>query len=372
LDSKKVAIVHDWIASYTGAEKCLESFIKIWPDADLFLLVNLFEDDEKFKIFNQRKPETSFLQKSKLVRNHYRKFLFLFPYAIESFNLSRYDLVISSSWAVAKGAVTNSRQLHICYCHTPVRYAWDLSFQYLDEAGLTKGIKGIITKFILHYIRLWDVSTSNRVDYFIANSKNISGRIKKIYRRESEVIYPPVDTSLFTCQTQKENYFITVSRFVPYKKIDIIIDAFTEMPEKRLVVIGEGPDVKKLRARAGKNITILNFQEPAELKSYLQRAKAFVFAAEEDFGISIIESLSCGTPVIAFNRGGAAETIEHGKTGILFDKQDKESIINAVGLLESGKYIFDPGFLSNEAQKYSREIFEEKIKKFVEDKLNIE
>ncbi len=366
----KIAIVHDWIASYTGAEKCLESFLNIWPEADLFLLVNLYENDEKFKIFNERNPQTSFLQRSNLMRKNYRKLLFLFPYAVESFDLSKYDLVISSSWAVAKGALTSSRQLHICYCHTPIRYAWDLSFQYLKEAGLTKGLIGIVTKSILHYIRLWDVSTSNRVDYFISNSNNISARIKKIYRRESEVIYPPVETSFYTTDKDKGDYFITVSRFVPYKKIDIIIEAFAEMPEKKLIVIGEGPDESKLKARLSKNIKILNFQSRDNLRTYLQKAKAFVFAAEEDFGIILIEALSCGTPVIAYNRGGAAETIEHGRTGILFEKQDKESIINAVNLFQSGKFNFDPADLNNEARKYSREIFEEKIKYFVEDKLN--
>ena len=179
----KIAIVHDWIASYTGAEKCLESFLNIWPDADLFLRVNLFEKDDAFQIFNHRNPKTSFLQKSKLIRRNYRKFLFLFPYAIESFDLSEYDLVISSSWAVAKGELTNTRQLHISYCHTPIRYAWDLTFQYLKETGLTKGLKGIITKATLHYIRLWDVITSNRVDYFIANSNNISLKDKENLRK---------------------------------------------------------------------------------------------------------------------------------------------------------------------------------------------
>ena len=370
MSSIKIAIVHDWIASYTGAEKCLESFLNIWPDADLFLLVNLFEKDDNFKVFNERKPKTSFLQKSRLIRNNYRKFLFLFPYAIESFDLSKYDLIISSSWAVAKGVITNSRQLHICYCHTPIRYAWDLSIQYLNETGLSKGLMGMITKSILHYIRLWDVSSSNRVDYFIANSKNISGRINKTYRRESEVIYPPVDTRYFNCNVQKEDYYITVSRFVPYKKIDLIIDAFAEMPDRKLVVIGDGPDEKKLKSRLSKNITFLNFQPREKLRSYLQKAKAFIYAAEEDFGIIIIEALSSGTPVIAFNRGGAAETIEHGRTGILFDNQEKESIIKAVNQLESGKFIFNPEELSKEAQKYSKEIFDEKIKKFVEDKLN--
>ncbi len=295
----------------------------------------------------------------------------MFPYAVESFDLSEYDLVISSSWAVAKGALTLPRQTHICYCHTPIRYAWDLTFQYLKETGLDKGLKGIITKLTLHYIRLWDVSTSNRVDYYIANSKNISRRIKKIYGRDSEVIHPPVDTSFFTPYSAKEDYYITISRFVPYKKIDIIIEAFTQMPDKRLIIIGEGPDEKKLSGRLTKNITILPFQPRETLKSYLQKAKAFVFAAEEDFGISIIEALSCGTPVIAFNRGGASETVEHGRTGIFFERQDMESIVNAVKLFESGKFIFDPGTLNNEALKYSKEAFEEKIKQFVEDKLKL-
>ncbi len=366
----KIAIIHDWFASYTGGEKCVESFLNIWKDADIFTLVNLYENDNRFEIFNRRKIKTSFLQKNRWIRNNYRKFLPLFPYAIEQFDLSEYDLIISSSSAVAKGVITNSSQVHICYCHTPMRYAWDLSFQYLKEAGLTKGIKGLFAKLTLHYLRIWDVNTSNRVDYFIANSNNISKRIKKIYGRDSEIIYPPVDTSFFTCGFQKSDYFVTVSRFVPYKKIDILIDAFNEMPDKKLIVIGDGPDWKKLRNRAGKNIDILNYQSPENLKRFLQNAKAFIFAAEEDFGISMIEALSCGTPVIAYNKGGAVETIATGKTGLFFNQQNKESVINALKEFESGKYKFNPHDLNLEAQKYSKQIFEEKIKNFVEDKLN--
>ncbi len=370
MNNLKVAIVHDWIASYTGGEKCVESFLNIWKDADLFTLVNLYEDNKRFEVFNKREPKTSFLQKNNWVKKNYRKFLLLFPYAIERFDLSNYDLIISSSSAVAKGVITNANQLHICYCHTPMRYAWDLSFQYLKEAGLTKGIEGLFAKIVLHYLRMWDVTSSNRVDYFIANSKNISKRINKIYRRNSEVICPPVDTSFYTSETNKDDYFITVSRFVPYKKIDILIEAFNEMPDKKLIIIGEGPDEKKLRNHAKKNVEILNYQHQDKLKLFLQKAKAFIFAAEEDFGISIIEALSCGTPVIAFNKGGAAETISNGQTGVLFNRQDKGHIIDAINEFESGKYKFDPNFLSAEANKYSKEIFEEKIKKFVELKLN--
>ena len=211
-------------------------------------------------------PVTSFLQNWRSARKNHRKFLPLFPYAIEQFDLSKYDLIISSSHAVAKGVLTNSNQLHINYCHTPIRYAWDLTHQYLNESGLSTGIKGTIAKAILHYIRMWDVSASNRVDYFVANSNYIAGRIKKIYRREAEVIYPPVDTGNFPLQTKKENFYLTASRFVPYKRIDLIVEAFSKMPDKRLVIIGDGPDADKIKSKASVNIEFLGYQSQEKLK----------------------------------------------------------------------------------------------------------
>ncbi len=363
----KTAIVHDWFAGYAGSERVVESLTNIWKDADVFVLFNLLNEEEQKIVVKNKIPVTSFLQNRRTIRTNHRKYLPLFPYAIEQFDLSKYDLIISSSHAVAKGVLTNSNQLHINYCHTPIRYAWDLTHQYLRESNLSKGIKGTVAKTILHYIRMWDVSTSNRVDYFIANSNYIAGRIKKIYGRNSSVIYPPVDTEKFPLETNKEEYYLAASRLVPYKRIDIIAEAFSKMPDKHLIIIGEGPEDKKIRARSASNIEFLGYQPQEKLREYMQKAKAFVFAAEEDFGIMIVEALSCGTPVIAFNKGGATETIIGNETGILFDEQNPASIIEAVNQFEQSIF-FEPAKLNQYAKQFDRKVFEEKIKSFVEEK----
>ncbi len=363
----KTAIVHDWMVGYAGSERVVESLTNIWNDADIYLLFDFLNDTDRSVILKDRKPNTSFVQKLPGARKNHRKYLPLFPYAIEQFDLSDYDLILSSSHAVAKGVLTNSKQLHICYCHTPIRYAWDLTFQYLKESNLDRGIKGLIAKSFLHYIRMWDSSTVNRVDYFIANSKYIAGRIKKIYGRDSEVIYPPVDTEKFQLISNKENYYLTASRLVPYKKIDIIVKAFTDMPDKKLLVIGDGPDEAKIKKFAGTNIEFLGYQQPEELSKYMQKAKAFVFAADEDFGIVPIEALSCGTPVIALNKGGTAETIIN-EAGILFNDQTAESIKKSVLNFEKSENKFDPARLHEYAKNFDRKIFEDKIRQFVDKK----
>ncbi len=277
-------------------------------------------------------------------------------------------MVISSSHAVAKGVLTHSNQLHICYCHTPIRYAWDLTFQYLRESNLTKGLKGLIVKSILHYIRIWDIASVNRVDHFIANSDYIAKRIKKVYNRHADVIYPPVDTAKFSCELNKDNYYLTASRFVPYKKIDLIVEAFTKMPDKKLMVIGDGPDSEKIKNRAGRNIEFLGYQTGQALITYMQKAKAFVFAAEEDFGIMVVEALSCGTPVIALNKGGTAETINDLVNGVHFNSQNAEEIIEAVSKFEKHEHEFDLASISNDAKKYDRNEFEHKIQYFIQQK----
>lgn len=366
----KIAIVHDWLVVYAGSERCVESFTNIWPDADVYTLVNFLTPEEQKIIVKDKVPVTSFLQNWRSVRKNHRKFLMLFPYAIEQFDLTKYDLIISSSHAVAKGVLTNSNQLHINYCHTPIRYAWDLTHQYLNESGLSAGIKGTIAKSILHYIRMWDVSASNRVDYFVANSNYIAGRIKKIYRREAEVIYPPVDTKYFPLQTQKENFYLAASRFVPYKRIDLIVEAFSKMPDKRLIIIGEGPDEDKIKSKASVNIEFLGYQSREKLREFMQKAKAFIFAADEDFGIMIIEALACGTPVIALNKGGGRETIIDNKTGIHFNEQSAYSIKEAVEKFEKCRDNFNPELLNEYAKQFDRKVFEEKIKSFVNAKCN--
>ncbi len=364
----RTAIVHEWLTSYAGSEKCVQSFTNIWKDADVFVLFDFMNETDRKKVIKDILPHTSFLQKFPGAKKHYRNLLPLFPYAIEQFDLSDYDLIISSSHAVAKGVLTNSNQLHINYCHTPMRYAWDLYHQYLNESNLKKGVKGLFAKIFLHYIRIWDAAAANRVDHIIANSTYIEKRIQKVYRRDSTVIHPPVDTEKFPCCSEKDNYYLTASRFVPYKKIDVIVEAFSNMPNKKLLVIGEGPDEFKIKAKAAGNVNFLGYQNDVRLSEYMQKAKAFVFAAEEDFGIMVVEALSCGTPVIAFNKGGITDTITDGKTGILFDEQTPASIKNAVEKFEKLPGNFIPSELSNYAKKFDRMNFEINIKNFVENK----
>jgi len=364
----KTAIVHDWFAEYAGSERCVESFNNLFPDADIFSLVDLLSDKER-KIITKGKPvHTSFIQKMPFAKTKHRYYLALFPAAIERFDLSGYDLVISSSHAVAKGVLTNSSQLHICYCHTPIRYAWELREQYLKESGLDSGIKKILVTKVLDYLKNWDLKTSHRPDFFIANSNHVADRIKRYYNRDSIVVYPPVDVHKFDENEVKEDFYLTASRLVPYKRIDLIVEAFNKMPDKKLVVIGKGPELKKIRKIAGSNINLLGYQESAVLKDYMQRAKAFVFAAEEDFGIIVIEAMSCGTPVIALNYGGTSETVIDGKTGIHFTEQTSESIMDGVNKFECSVNSFDTQIIRNHAEQFSRKIFEENISTFINDK----
>nr|WP_262914560.1 glycosyltransferase family 4 protein [Pontibacter vulgaris] len=350
-----------------GAEKVLEGLHRSFP-GDIYTLI---KNDEAIKdtYFEKCQISTSFIQKLPFARNKYRNYLPLFPMAVEQFDLTSYDLIISSSYAVAKGALTNSNQLHICYCHSPIRYAWDLYNQYLDEANLKRGVKGFIAKIILHYIRLWDSSTVNRVDHFIANSNYIARRIKKIYHREATVIYPPVDVDKFTLYLEKEDFYLTASRMVPYKRIDLIVEAFSQIPDKKLVVIGDGPDFKKIKAKAGPNVQLLGFQPFEVLKDHMQRAKAFVFAAEEDFGITPVEAQACGTPVIAFGKGGTLETVRP-ETGVFFYAQNCDSLKEAVNTFEKNASSYNYAAIRENAERFSKQNFLNHIRSFVESRYN--
>ncbi len=367
----KTAIVHDWFASYAGSEKCVESFTNIWQDADVFTLFNLLNYDESQKVFKNKNLNTSFLQKAPFIKTKHRNYLPLFPFAIEQFDVSGYDFILTSSHAVAKGVITNPDQLNICYCYTPIRYAWDLYQQYLTEAKLTKGLKGLIAKSILHYIRMWDSTTANRVNYFVGISKYIANRIEKIYGRKADVIYPPVDTDKFTCGNGKDNYYLAASRFVPYKKIDLIVETFKDFGGRKLVLIGDGPDKKKIVPLLSANVEYIGYQPDEKLKEYMQNAKAFIFAAEEDFGIIPVEALSCGTPVIAFNKGGASETIIDGESGIHFNEQKINSLREAILRFEKSENKFDPVTLNQYAKKFDRSVFEKNITEYVQQKSEI-
>lgn len=367
----KVAIVHDWLVVYAGAERCLEQILNIYPEADLFALVD-FLDEDKRDFIKHKKVTTSFIQHLPKARTKYRSYLPLMPLAIEQLDLSKYDLIISSSHCVAKGIITGPDQVHISYVYSPIRYAWDLQHQYLKESGLNKGIKGFIAKIILHYMRLWDIRTSNNVDHFIAISKFIKKRIWKCYRREADVIYPPVDVEAFEYCDQKEDFYLTASRMVPYKKMDLIVEAFTQMSDKKLIVIGTGPDFDKIQkiAQGHDNIKLMGYQPFSVLKEHMQKAKAFVFAAEEDFGITPVEAQACGTPVIAYGKGGALETVRElgvkdNPTGIFFDKQDIKSLIQTINYFENNLGKIQYNSCKNNADKFSIDKFRKNFKIFI-------
>jgi len=370
----KVAIVHDWLVTYAGAERVLEQMLICFPHADVFSTVDFMSDSQR-GFLKGKTVKTSFVQRLPLAKPKYRNYLALMPLAVEQLDVSAYDIVISSSHAVAKGVMVGPDQLHICMCYSPIRYAWDMQHQYLKETGLDFGIKGWLARWLLHKIRLWDVRTASGVDQFIAISQFIGRRIQKAYRRDSVVIYPPVDVAMFELCEDKDNFYLTASRMVPYKKIPLIVQAFAKMPDKQLVVIGDGPDLHKVKALAGPNVKILGYQSAEVLNEHMKKAKAFVFAAEEDFGIAPLEAQACGTPVIAFGKGGALETIrgqnDLSPTGIFFDEQSVDSLVGAVSLFEQ-KYCAQiyPKACRDNATRFSQERFQSEFKIFIEEKWN--
>lgn len=364
----RVAIVHDWVTVYAGAERVLEQILVLYPDADLFAVCDFLEERDRH-FLGGRRPVTTFIQRLPGARRHYRNYLALMPLAIEQLDLSGYDLVISSSHAVAKGVITGPDQLHVSYVHSPIRYAWDLQHQYLREAGLEQGLKSWFVRWMLHKVRLWDVRTANGVDAFVANSNYIARRIRKVYRRDSVVIYPPVDVGGFQLKVEKEPFYLAASRMVPYKRLGLITEAFSAMLDKRLVVIGDGPEFTKIKARAASNVKLLGYQPQQILRDYLARAQAFVFAAEEDFGIMPVEAQACGTPVIAYGKGGALETVRgldsQRPTGIFFVEQDPQAIIATVETFEKEKSYIEPAACRENALRFARGRFREEFSSFV-------
>jgi glycosyltransferase involved in cell wall biosynthesis len=355
LSRLRIAVVHDFLYMYAGAERVLGEILEILPQAEVFALFDFLSEKDRW-FLRGRKPHTSFLQNMPMAQEKHRSYLPLMPLAIENLDVTGYDLVISSSHLAAKGVITAPHQLHICYCHSPARFAWDLQHQYLANSGLVTGVKSWIARIILHYIRSWDVRSSNGVDIFLSNSQFVRQRIEKTYRRDATPIYPPVDVDGFSLQPIKDDFYVTASRLVPYKRVDLIAEAFARMPDKKLVIIGDGPEMQKVRRVAGKNTTILGHQPHAVLADYLQRARGFVFAAEEDFGILPVEAQACGTPVIAYGRGGAMETVAEGRTGIFFPRQTVEELVRAIERFEHQAW--DPVVIRKHAEQFSRGAFQ--------------
>lgn len=355
----KVAIVHDWLVSLGGGERVVEALHELFPDAPVYTTIydkkRLPESFEKIEVI------PSFLQHVPFARKKHQGFLPLMPMAFESFDLSDYDLVISSSSSCAKGVITGANTVHICYCHTPMRYAWDFYHGYTKHF---KGIKKLMVSSLMKNIRIWDRLSADRVDYFIANSNNVANRIRKHYKRESTVIYPPVDVEKYMPDNVQKNYYLIVSRLIPYKRVDLAIEAFNELGLP-LKIIGSGTELKKLKQMSKPNIEFLGILKDEEVKAYYANCKAFIFPGEEDFGITPLEAQACGIPVIAYGKGGALETVIDGITGLLFLEQTRDALMQKVKLVENGCN-FDKETIRNHALGFSKQEFQKKILAFIE------
>jgi len=360
----RVALVHDYLNQYGGAERVLEAFCEIWPEAPIFTLI--YDKERTGQAFEGRKIKTSFLQKVPFVRAHHRPFLMMMPLGIERFDLSKYDLVISDSASFAKGVIVRPKTLHICYCHTPTRYVWDDSHKYVREFNYPDFVKSLVPLF-LNYLRLWDEASSARPDYYLANSFFVAERIKKYYNRSAEVIHPPVKINNFFISSRLDDYFLLVSRFLPYKKIDLAIEAFNRLGWP-LKVVGDGPEKKRLKKIAKKNIEFVGLVSEKKLREYYARCQAFIFPQEEDFGIAAVEAMASGRPVIAFYAGGALEIVKEGETGIFFKEQTVDSLMEALKKFRPED--FSPQAIRQHALQFDKEIFKKKIREFVNQSIH--
>jgi len=371
----KVALVHDWLTGMRGGEKVLEVFCELFPDAHLYTL--LHNKGSLSNTIEEMDIRTSFIQKLPLIKKKYRHLLPIFPTAIERFDLRGYDLVLSSSHCVAKGVITCADTLHICYCFTPMRYIWDLHNLYFgkERAGM---ITRIASSLVLQYLRKWDVTSSKRVDKFVAISRYIAERIKKNYGRDSELIYPPVDCSYFKPGLSHENFYLMVSPLAPNKRVDIAVEAFNTI-DLPLIVIGSGQEEKKLEKMAGRNIKLMGWQPDEIVREHYVNCKALIFPGVEDFGIVPLEAQACGKPVIAYGEGGALETIvpldtnirnekeqSSNATGMFFYEQTPESLAQAVARFEDVHGLFNWKVIRKNAESFDGAIFKDKVKKYIE------
>lgn len=370
----RVALIHEWFTALAGSEKVVEQLCSLYPTADLFAVYADANVIAKTDYLRERRLTTSFIQNLPRAARSFRSYLMLMPLAVEQFDLSSYDVVISSNHAVAKGVLTGPDQLHISYVHSPIRYAWDLQHQYLKESGLDRGMRGWIAKSMLHAMRIWDYRTAAGVDHFVANSRFIARRISKVYGRHADVIYPPVDVSRFSATHARDDFYLAASRMVPYKKMELIVSAFSQMPERRLVVVGDGPDLEKVKRAAGPNVEILGYQPFPVLRDLMQRARAFVFAAEEDFGITPVEAQAAGAPVIAFGKGGVLETVRglesSAPTGVFFGEQTAQSLLGAVKIFEEHGQHITPENCRKSALRFTAGRFRNDFSGFVQERLD--
>jgi glycosyltransferase involved in cell wall biosynthesis len=358
----RVAVVHEWLLDYAGSERVLRDILEVVPQADLFVLIDR-PDEHLRAAIPRRARATSFLQWLPRPLRWLPFYVPLMPFAVKRLDVSAYDIVVSSSHAVAKGVVTAARQFHLSYVHTPMRYAWDMREEYLRAAGIERGPLGWVARRTLERLRAWDVRSAEGVDAFLANSSHVARRIRKAYGREAEVLFPPVDVAAFTLHEAKEDFYLTVSRLQQYKRVDLLVDAFARMPERRLVVIGDGPQMRRLRSRAPGNVQLAGRLSDAEVRAHMQRARAFLFAGIEDFGIVMAEAQACGTPVLAFGEGGAADIVSR-DTGLLFGEQSTEAVCAAVTTFE--KKTFSPRACRENALRFERGRFRRRFAELLE------
>ncbi len=360
----KIALVHDYLVQYGGAERVLECFTELFPYAPIYTLV--YDQEAMHGVFANKDIRTSFIQKIPWARKKHRLFPQLMPMAIEQFDFSQYDIVLSDSSSYAKGIITGPETLHISYIHTPMRYAWDDCQKYTSDFYFPALIKKLVP-FVMNYIRIWDRVSIERVDKIIANSNFVARRIKKYYKKDSLVIHPPVNIRQFHLSSKQEDYFLMVGRLLAYKRHDIAIEAFNQLGLK-LKIIGRGPELTKLKKMAKSNIEFLGRVDDEKLANYYAKCQAFIFPQEEDFGIVAMEALAAGRPVIAYHGGDIPEHLEEGKTGLFFEKQANRDIAEAVKKFQT--LTFDPTYIRRQAEKFDREVFKAKILQYVMEELN--
>lgn len=358
----RIAVVHEWLLDFAGSERVLRDILEVLPQADLFALIDLPDEELKAAI-PRRAKAVSFLQRLPDPRRWLRYYVPLMPLAIERLDVSGYDIVVSSSHAVAKGVRTSPRQLHLSYVHTPMRYAWDLRDEYLRAAGLDRGPLGWAARAALERLRHWDARSAKGVDVLLANSAHVAERIRRAYGREAEVLHPPVDVAAFPLEERKEAFYLTVSRLEAYKRVDLLLAAFAKMPERRLVVIGDGPEMRRLRSSAPPNVELRGRLPTPEVRARMQRARAFLFAGIEDFGIVMAEAQACGTPLVVLAKGGAAEIVRPGVTGVVFAEQTPEALIEALQRFEASR--FAPAACRENAMRFDRVRFRQRFEELL-------
>lgn len=362
-----IAIVHDWCPAFRGGERVLARLCALYPNAKVFTLFDFLHDDIKEQYFRDVEFHASAANRLPFIQHYYRSLFFLCPFLIEQFDVTGYDAVISSSAAFARGILTRPDQPHLCYVHSPVRYAWDEQFSYLEQARLGFGPKGLIYRYMLHNLRQWDTRTAHGPDLMLANSSFVKSRIQRIYGRSSQVVHPPVAINELTYVSHKDDYYVSASFLAPYKRTDLVIQAFNEMPDRKLVVVGEGQQSKKLRDMAKPNITFAGYLSRPDYVRTIAEAQAMVFGGCEDFGIALAEAQACGTPLIAFARGGARDIVRdrYGRsphpTGILFERQSVAALKEAVEVFEQNKGTIAPEACRTNALRFSEDNFDSAV-----------